>query len=643
MDIEIFNKDFIFPYWLNKKKHKNYHKAVDVAHHVQFHFDGYFKKPWILQQANTHNNSHNDVGQINPYFTRLIDARRPTESLLVYEYRRMNYLPITKVPLHKVFNSLKKIVKSSDWKIDYSHSDTPNSIPKELTLERYCEEIYPKDDSLENFTRKTLLRWMLVDPNAICVVMPLSFEQPENELPRPYAHIIQSKDVLDYEDEKWFMFISPYVSTYLGVGNKEKHGKIIMIVTDTDYIECKQTTDKDFDITIYPHNINSCPAWLLGGEEKTPDIKQPFYESYLQPMLPSLDAAAGDFSDLQAEKVQHMFSTQWYIQTQECSNCNGVGKSINSLGSQIICPTCSGGRGGAPPSPYRAWEINMNNTLSADKNIPFPPGGYITKPTEMVTLMRNEISQEIYDSLSAINFEFLGESPIAQSGISKAYDSDESNNFVYEIAYNLVVENLENIYYFTNEIRYQQLVPNEIERNKMLPSIPVPENYDFIIRKDAEDTLIKISGSQVSENIKELAEQQYIHAKFQDLTEERDILMAIYSHDPLPGTTREETIAIVTAGLATKQDGILHIHIKAFVNQIMETHEHFLKMDFDEQKELLNAMADNKANSLDSQYQIKEMSNEEENEKMPISDVPIRQKSKESDKVKKYKDPLENA
>lgn len=584
---------FFDPYFLGKKIHKNYHKSLDVAHHLQFHFNGYFQKPWMTSQSQTNANP----AFINPYFSRLIDQRRPTESLVVHAYRRMNYSPITKVPCHKVINSLKKIVKCADWKIDYSKCEIPPFLPDTDTLEEYCEKCYPKDNSIENWSYKSLVRWLLIDPNALCVVMPMSWDVESNELLRPYSFIIESKDVYEYKEGEVAVFLSQSVTEYvLGDGTKCT-GKIIIAVTKEGFYEAKQVGEDSYEIVDHPHNCSEMPAWLLGGESKTPDVYQPFYESFIQCMLPSLDDAARDSSDLSAEKNMHTFSTMWYMRMQSCTACQGMG-TVLSNGKQVACQTCDG-TGGITPSPYKAMELNADNALFSNKNIPIPPAGYIEKNTQMVDKLREEISIEIYDALSSINMEFLAETPLNQSGKAKEVDKDELNNFVYSIAYHIIEEIIKNIYWFINEMRYSTVIPDPIMRAKMLPNIPVPQNYDFLSQSDAEDNLIKITGSEVSGELKDLAEMEFLHVKYADQPEIRNRLICIHKHNPLGSLTLEEIQSSVSANLINKVDAILSIYINSFVAKLLAENTNFLDLPFEKQSDILYELAEEKLADID--------------------------------------------
>jgi hypothetical protein len=588
----IIDQEFIKPYF-GMKRHKNYYKAVDTGHHIQFHFNGYFQKPWM-----TGSGQGQDAALKNPYFQRLIDQRRPTESIVINTYRRMNYTPVTKAPCHKVINSLKKIVKCKDWKIDYSKCEIPGFLPDTDTLEQYCEQVYPMDNSIENWAYKNLVRWVLIDPNALLVVMPINWEEEPGELLKPYSYIIESKDVYDFKEGQLAVFLSPNVNEYKDVNGKTCIGKIIIAVTADTFYECKQSGEEELEIVAHPHTASEMPAWILGGESKTPDPYQPYYESFIQCMLPALDDAARDASDLSAEKNMHIFSTMWYTRMQSCTACQGNGYTI-ALGNQTVCQTCDG-TGGITPSPYKAMEINLDNAAFTNKNVPIPPAGYLEKDKDMVGLMRSEIQQEIYSALSSINMEFLCETPLNQSGLAKQVDRDELNNFVYGVAYHIVEDIIKNIYWFINEMRYGTVIPNPTIRAKMLPRIPVPQDFNFLSQSDAEDNLIKITGSEVSGELKDLAEMDFLHIKYADQPEIRNKLICIHKHNPFGSYAIADVESMLAAGMVRKLDVVLSIYINVFVAQLLCENTDFLDLDFAKQKEILYELAQAKLEEMDS-------------------------------------------
>jgi len=129
------NKTLVDSYFKTAKRHPYYNKSEMIYQHLSFHIDGFD------DEAN---------GFENPYFDKLIGERRPNENPEILAYRKKIYLSKTTQPCFKVINSLKEIVKSQDWKVDYSAAETPPVI-KDESLYMYCEHDYPVFNSLENW------------------------------------------------------------------------------------------------------------------------------------------------------------------------------------------------------------------------------------------------------------------------------------------------------------------------------------------------------------------------------------------------------------------------------------------------------------------------------------------------------------
>jgi hypothetical protein len=333
---------------------------------------------------------------------------------------------------------------------------------------------------------------MLKDPNAILLITPLNENKPASEFYKPFAEIICSENVLDYKENEYLIYSEE------GESNKE-----LYIVTDYAIYEATKT-DKTIIITEkLIHNIGYLPAFIIGGMPVKISKQKNLYDSFISAMLPELDAAAQDISDMQAEKVQHVFSTMWYYSGQECNKCHGTG-SVTSKGKPVICPDCEG-VGVLRKSPYKDMMIKQSDGLETTKQMPTPPAGYITKPTEMVKLMDDIIKGDIYNAMSAINMEFLAEAPLNQSGKAKEVDRDELNTFVYGIAKHLVDNIIKPIYFFINEWRYKDYIGNPNERQKMLPTINVPKTFDLltenIVGKQYEQAVKSKFSDEVIGNI----------------------------------------------------------------------------------------------------------------------------------------------
>ena len=596
----IVDNEFVKQYFFGRKRCSNYYKALDHYYHMSFHFDGYFVHIPAGEERMFQDDIERDyigTDKGNPYFMRLIDLKRPSESDEIKSYRRVKYQPFTKRPLFKVYNSLRKIVKAPDWGIDYTSSEVSKAVADDETLYEYCEKDFPRFNSVENWLYNYGIRQMLNDPNGIVVIRPMEKkdETDATELYRPVPYYYNSKDVLDFKENLYCVFVKSRSHRY-GKDGSRKKGLILGIVTKDGYYEAKQIDDKkNFEIELEcDYTFEYLPCFRLGGIPKTIAEHDVLFDSFLSPMLPDLDEMASDSSDFQAEKTQHIFNTMWYIQQQDCKHCMGTGKVMGKGKQSIECTTCKG-LGVAPKSPYRDMVIKAS-ALDNDK-VPIPPAGYITKPTEIVKLMMEIMNTQEYNALSAVNHEFLSEAPAAVSGTAKAIDRQEIQNFTYQVAYHCVENILVPIYYFINEFRYSELEPNEPKRMKQLPRISIPENFDFIDSAMQSQYMKEAIDNKMDANIIQSMEMDYAAKNFPNNIDLRDSLKLKNILDPLPKLTPEEKSLLLGKSI-TLEDVVISNYITAFVKRALQEEDHFAEKEYKDQVAKMKEYAKEKMDEM---------------------------------------------
>ena len=146
---------FLEPYLSSKYRHSYYHDGVELAEELAIHADGEFPD-------------------------ELISERRPAESAEIRDYRKKIFTPITKPVFTKVYNSLMKIRKSSDWMISFP-GDVPAMIAAEETPEEYLMKKFPRNGSITNWMFSVAFKPYLIDANAVVFTMPTNFEIQDNE------------------------------------------------------------------------------------------------------------------------------------------------------------------------------------------------------------------------------------------------------------------------------------------------------------------------------------------------------------------------------------------------------------------------------------------------------------------------------
>jgi len=585
------------------QRHAAYLEAVDIEDHLSFHIDGF--KPDLLNGftepqkliANAMGMSQPE----NPYFNLLIDQRRPGESLKVQVHRRKIYASITKEPCFKVISSLNKIVRSDDWKIDYSNADTIKFEGE--NLEDYCEKNYPGFGSITNWAYTLGLKKVLSDPNGFMVVLPIKFPTIDkngtpavetNEFLQPFANYIPSKDVLFYDPNVMIAYKSSHVGE-LVLSTGVKTVPIYRIISTEGVWEAQQANEKgDFALTLLMSWDMPIPIVMNGGVLDKLVNNIPLFNSFLNPMLPRLDEAAREYSDMQAEVLLHIHSTLAVIQGEKCNSCSGSGKVLKN-GKPVACGDCDG-KGAAAVDPYETIVVRVRD---ADKQqIPFPPAQYITKSTDIVKIQDERIDAHIFKSLSSLNMEFLAESPLNQSGKAKEVDKEELNNFVYSVAFHLVKNILNPIYKIVSDYRYSVLIPSQETRNKLLPIIIVPEHFDLLTENALIEQIKAATDANIDATIIQEMQVDYVNKKFRDSPEIRKQLMVSLDMNPFPTASPEEIIDMELNRDITKEDAVTAIYANYFVQKAVEADETFLSKTFEEQLKVIRGMTDEKIKDL---------------------------------------------
>lgn len=556
---QIIDNAFAEKYFKQKYNHKYYHESVDEFYHVSFHFDGYFRKPKGVG---------NSLDEDNPYFTRLVYSMRPKETVSFKDWRAENFVPENKIPCYKVLNTLKKGIRSEDWKIDYSAAYKPPQVKTSEQLEEYAEKKLPVFKSVEYWFYSYAIRKMITDPNAVIAIMPVEMEVEESEYVKPFPYIIDSKRVIDFQEGEHLVFLSDRKCEYFVGDKKRTDGKVVTVITEYAIYDIEQRgTDLGFEIILkYEFNtFEGLPAFQIGGNIVKNDGKYTLYESFIAPIIPSLDKAAREMSDLDAEVIQHIHSTMWRMDGQDCNTCSGIGKVASRAGENVVCPSCNGD-GKFRKSPEKEIVIKadaLNNT-----NVPSPPVGYVNKPTDIVKIQGERIKEHVINGLSAIGMDFLV--PLAQSGVAKAYDREEANNFVYSFYYHVVENVFNKIYFYINEYRYSVLVPSYEDRQKMMPKIPVPQRFDIFSEGVVMAQLTAAKTAKVSPIITDGMELDLVSKSFYNNPEMRDKIFSVMQCDPLPGLSPLEKSDLKLAGGITELDFILSNYIQSFVENAIE-------------------------------------------------------------------------
>lgn len=524
-----------------------------------------------------------------------IMSRRPQEPEEIKNYRKTIYVPKTKQAISKVIHSLEKIRRAQDWNISYDQEKVPSMVAEKETLEQYCEFNYPQFTSVTNWAFAELLKRSLIDANGIVAVILEKLPDSKGAYCKPVARFFGCEQIVEYVEDEYVVLKSKDTTTFYsetknGGRRINTNGAIYYILTQNEFVKYEQVSSSTYDPKqVFRHNCGRLPAWKVGGLYKARKNNDTIYESRLAGMIPDLDEAAREYSDLQAEIVQHIHSEKYAYTSTECPTCKGQGHVQGKDGKFAKCPECNGTGKVLNTSPYGIHLID--SARAGELQVPTPPIGYIQKDTAIANLQDQRVRNHIKDALAAVNMEFLSETPIDQSGVAKAYDANELNNFVNSIAEDLV-RNIDNVYWFINEYRYRTIVPNEETRRAMLPAINVPTKFDI-----ANTTILmqELQGARQAEANPETLrclETNYAKVQFNTSPDVAERLEAVFDLDPLFGIKEDNKMTMLQNGGITETAYIISCNIHAFVRRAIFEDAEFCTKKYDEKMKVLEKYAE---------------------------------------------------
>lgn len=532
------------PYVAYGKRHEYYHDAVEMEEALEVHADGDFPDDLIKQ-------------------------RRPAESAEIQAYREKIFVPITKPVFSKVMNSLQKIRKSPDWSISFSNELPPAIIPDE-SPEAYLMRRFPRNGSITNWMFSVAMKQYLIDANAVVLTLPTRFEVAENEYYEPYPMIFESEYVIDYKEGQYYL---------LKEDDEDEYWLI-----QPDVIQKFAVVDREAREVFQMENpLGYMPVRTMYGLVLENYRYGALYESRISGIVPKLNEALREYSDMQASIVQTMFPTMYSIQPQQCGRCRGIGEIPKENSAPIRCPSCEG-KGLLPLNPFE--HLVLAPPRPGDAPIPTPPMGFVQKDTNIIEIQDTRIKQHIYDALSSINMEFLAESPLTQSGVAKQVDREELYSFVHSIAED-IVRIMDEVAYDICAWRYSGITS---DINSLIPYIAVPERFDIISGNVLVDELSKMTTAKVDPAIINAAQIELAAKKFND-SKIKDMVVLKLKLDPFAGVPEESIALQQTLGAISRNDLIIHANINRFVTRAIENEPGFTDATYDEQMAVMQRYA----------------------------------------------------
>lgn len=541
-------------------------KAVELYEGIECHFEGEAPKT-------------------------LIRERRPAESEKVWEYREKIYQSVTKPILSRVYNSLQKIRKSPDWTVKFGR-EVPARIAQTEAPERYLNYDLPIYKSITNWAFSYLMRPYLMDANGFVCVQPFQMMVPQaNEYVKPVPVIYSSEQIMDYKIGQ-YLVVKSSETVEIKLSRGSKLGSVYYAYTPVSIQRWVETSSRD-QFTMeseYVHNLGRLPVEQTFGVIIESDMNGILAESRIQPMIPYLNEMAREYSDLQAEVVQHIHSTPWYYAAVDCTTCKGSGQVRTEDNASLVCASCSGS--GKKKIQFNSYEaIVLPPPQAGDTaGLPTPPAGYIQKDITIAELQDKRVDAHGYKALAAMNMQFLDSSPLNQSGLAKEVDRDELQNTVHSIAEDLV-RLCDFVCTTIIDMRYSTIVSNYEDRRMLYPEIPVPDKYDLLTANVQMDSLQKLTTANVDKGIIKAAQIDLVNKMFNASDATKNRIVMEMELDPLNGFKADEITTAQTFGAVSDVDAVIHFKIGSFIDRAMTENKDFTQLTRPEQMAVLTKYA----------------------------------------------------
>lgn len=558
----MISNSILEPYFYKNKKHEAYDITTKFYKDLKVHANGEFPDKEITE-------------------------RRPSESDNIKAYREKIWVAITKGEgVGLVINALGKIRRSSDWMVKFEN-EVPARIAEEETPESYFNDYYPYFASITNWAFSVLLKEYCMDANGLVLVCPMK-EVAENEYRKPLPTVFNSDQIIEHNEE--YAILLGNEKSYYNENTYKWQGNVYYVVTKEDITRYAETQDRQYVATFtIPNMLGYLPLVPTYGIYYDTLGKKNIYESRLQAMIPRLTEFVREYSDEQAEIVQHIHSEKYSFITQECKACEKTGW-IKKGTKNVVCANCKG-TGSVVSSPYNStYAIRLPKTSMGEQPIPTPPVGYIQKSTEIAKLQDERLEKHMYKAFSAIAMQHLFQMPLNVSGFKKELDMDESITTVHNIAEDLV-RIVDDVIRISIDWRYIDIIPNEEEREKLRPFIPVPEKFDIISTNYLMEEVGKAKAANLNPAIIGALEKEIAVKKFYTDPKKKDEILTILELDPLPNYSIEQKMTLNADGVISEMDYTISTYIQQFVQRAIREDMEFPSKPYDEKRVVLEGYA----------------------------------------------------
>lgn len=521
------------------------------------------------------------------FISELLKERYPTETQDVFNYRVKNLPRVTQDFFTKVSNVLSRIRQARDFSISgWNKSGYFGE------FENYCLHEYPIGGSVVDWVFNEGIRSMLVEPNGVIVVgFQDWFTKTGDEIAetgyasnKPITKIFRSDHVRLYEADKvcWIYCKEQKIDLVIKLEEDPalpSYGRYSVSTAIT------RARVKEYLVLTVPEGLSTFPALVLGGEALSFHACE-IYNSFVQTAVPSLDKIIQTKSEEDLMIKENVHSRLVMIGGPVCETCSGL-KEIRDpkTDKYVKCGTC---HGSGVHLTNNAAAVTIIQAPKTGQSLPFdPPGMYYVAPgMEPLNALVANIKAYWYSAYSSINFEFLTETPLAQSGVAKENDRQEMNSFLFKVGSHVINRILNPIINLFAEYLYENKAYDAYLRKNICPAISVPRNFEVPSVSQLENELTLLRNAQADKDLFVSIELEIIETRFANQPNEKQILRDILLMNPLGGLTEDAKNAQSANGSITKEDFYIANNIGATIRELYQDDPEFGYLSFSMRKEI---------------------------------------------------------
>lgn len=585
---EILDKSYVLAVEANKKLSKNpngigmhelYSDAVEMCENISFHaVKGVFPK-------------------------KLFKHRSPNETQKESDYIENNYKQLTFPIFVDYISTIGRPMGDGNWSINYK-KDANEYETAEQTFQKYVEEELPIYGSLENFIKFILPSIKTIDANGFLAVRPKEIDYTENdeqekvvdssELYKPTVFYYESKNVIDYEQDQYYLFLSNEKSVVSYGGKDQKSGSVYELYTkDAVYFIVQyglKTENKFKPVLFYQHDLDKTPVQQLKGIPHLKNDKLLWQSPFLY-STDLLDLVLMNGNWLQAMinssvfPVKVMFGSKCEFQDSEGNMCDSGHLMIN--GVDRTCPSCNGQGLKSRLSPLGTLLIAPTTKFQdGEERATQDPLKYVSPEVHTLKFINEKIEGDTMKARSILKLRNKNTSVVTTDGTMTATEVFDDAKGMYAFI-KPISDQIFSIYDFLLEMIGKQRYGEKFEQ----PELTYPKTFDFKSPEDYLNDIANATKNGLPPSFIQTILMQYINAYYGDNAKTNKIFKLVISADRIFALSPDEINMQLARGTIAKWESILHSSVLNFINDSIQKNENFIDKPLDVQVLELQEMA----------------------------------------------------